>query len=204
MERTAQKALTLLREVKSVTFATVNNNQPAARIIDVMIVNDNGLYFLTGPGKSFYRQLKENPCVAICGITPDYVSVRLVGDIKFIEGKEIIDKIFELNPVMNDLYPGDKRYILQGIHLYQGKGEIFDLSSEPPERQRFSYGGATVNPVGYRILENCSACGVCESVCPVGAIEEGDIFKITGSNCLECGACFEACPEDAIQAASGL
>ena len=32
---------------------------------------------------------------------------------------------------MNDLYPGEKRDILEGFHLYRGKGEIFDLSVKP-------------------------------------------------------------------------
>ena len=204
MDKTAKQALQLLRDVKSVTFATINAGEPSARIIDVMFVEDDGLYFLTARGKSFYRQLKINPSVAICGMNEKYVSVRLVGDIKFCKDKNVVDKIFDLNPMMNDLYPGEKRYVLEGIHLYQGKGEIFDLSKEPPSRQRFSFGGLTVNPSGYSISMLCTACGVCQDVCPVGVITEGEPYEIDRAHCLECGSCFEVCPEDAIESAKGL
>lgn len=204
MDEIARKALKLLREIKSVTFATINGKEPSARIIDVMFVEKDGLYFLTARGKSFYRQLKSNPSVAICGMDDNYVSVRLVGDIKFCEDKLVVDKIFDLNPMMNDLYPGEKRYVLEGIHLYKGKGEIFDLSKEPPSRHRFSFGGAKASPCGYTITNACTACGICREACPVNVISEGDVYLIDSEHCLECGSCREACPENAIEPSDGL
>ena len=204
MNEIAERALKLLREVKSVTFATVDGGQPAARIIDVMYVEEDGLYFLTARGKAFHEQLKALPIVAICGMNEKYVSARLVGEIRFCGDKGVVDKIFERNPMMNDLYPGESRYVLEGIHLYRGRGEIFDLSTEPPFRQRFAFGGAQVNPSGYHITDACIACGVCQEICPVDVISEGDIYRIDGTHCLECGLCREACPEDAIEPAEGL
>jgi uncharacterized pyridoxamine 5'-phosphate oxidase family protein len=201
MDQISKKALTLLREIKSVTFATVNNGQPAARIIDVMLVEEDGLYFLTARGKAFYTQLETTRKIAICGMDKNYVSVRLVGDIKFCNSRSIIDRIFEHNPMMNDLYPGEKGDILEGFHLYRGKGEIFDLSIEPPKRERFAFGGERVNPSGYRITVKCTACGLCLDACPVDVISEGDVYLIDGYHCLECGRCAEICPEDAIDAA---
>ena len=61
--------LNILREIKDVAFATVDeNNQPQVRIIDVMLVEDNKLYFCTARGKDFYKQLKNHPYVAITGM----------------------------------------------------------------------------------------------------------------------------------------
>ena len=204
MDQTTQKALKLLREIKSVTFATVSHGLPAARIIDVMLVKEDGLYFLTARGKSFYHHLKANPKIAVCGMNAKYVAARIVGDIQFCDSRTIIDEIFEHNPIMNDLYPGEKRDILEGFHLYRGKGEIFDLSVEPPKRERFAFGGETVNPAGYRITTRCTACGLCQNACPVEVISEGDVYRIDGSHCLECGRCMEVCPEDAIEVAQGI
>ena len=119
MDQIATKALKLLREIKSITFATVNNGQPAARIIDVMLVEEDGLYFLTARGKAFYKQLAANQRIAICGMDANYVSVRVIGDIQFCNNRNIIDNIFKHNPMMNDLYPGEKRDILEGFHLYR-------------------------------------------------------------------------------------
>ncbi|MGD9055254.1 MAG: 4Fe-4S binding protein [Desulfobacterales bacterium] len=200
----ATKALKLLREIKSITFATLNKSLPAARIIDVMLVKEDGLYFLTARGKSFYRQLKADPKIAICGMNQNYVTARIIGDIKFCHNRDIIDEIFEHNPMMNDLYPGEKRDILEGFHLYRGKGEIFDLSVEPPGRERFAFGGETVNPPGYTITSRCTACGLCMEACPVGVISGGEVYLIDGSHCLECGRCVEFCPEDAVEVAKGI
>ena len=82
MDPITKKALTLLRQIKSITFATVNHGLPAARIIDVMLVKDDGLYFLTARGKDFYAQLKKHPKIAICGMDQNYVTARIIGDIK--------------------------------------------------------------------------------------------------------------------------
>ena len=106
--------------------------------------------------------------------------------------------------MMNDLYPGEKRDILEGFHLYRGKGEIFDLSVEPSKRERFVFGGETVNPAGYRITYRGTACGLCLDACPVEVISEGDVYRIDGGHCLECGRCEEAFPEDVIEAAKGI
>jgi uncharacterized pyridoxamine 5'-phosphate oxidase family protein len=204
MDQTAKKALKLLRQIKSVAFSTVNDAEPAVRIADVMLAEEDGLYFLTARGKPYYRQLQATRRVAICGMDANYVSARIVGDIHLCEDKAILDKIYEHNPIMDSLYPGEKRRILEVFHLYQGKGEIFDLSSEPPTRVRFAFGNVTVNPPGYQITDACVACGECLDACPVQVISEGDVYEIDAEHCLECGLCAEVCPEDAIEAAKGM
>ena len=204
MDNTTQKALKLLRQIKSVILATVNNGEPAARIIDVMLVKEDDLYFLAARGKSFYHQLKTSPKIAICGMDANYVTARIVGDIKFCNSRTIIDEIFEQNPMMNDLYPGEKSDILEGFHLYRGRGEIFDLSIEPPERTRFAFGGESIHPSGYQITARCTACGLCLDACPVEVISEGDVYRIERARCLECGRCAEACPVDAVEPSRGF
>ena len=136
----------------------------------------------------------------------DYVSVRIVGDIRFIESREIIDEVFEKNPMLLDIYPGETRDILEAFHLFSGRGELFDLSSIPMRRKRFSFGEEKNSDVGYFINQNCIACGACYSGCPENAIEKPDdsSYRINQGHCVECGRCKELCPVDAIDAASGL
>lgn len=189
--------LDILREIKSVTFASVENGKPYARIIDVMLVEDNKLYFLTGRGKSFYHQITATPEIAICGMTPEYLTVRVWGKIKPVE-RLWVDRIFEANPMMNDLYPGEKRDILDAFCLYEGEGEIFDLSITPPRREAFTLSAGKPTPAGFLITDACQACGICAEACPVGAIVEGDIYRIRPEICLHCGRCYEHCPCDAI------
>lgn len=54
--------------------------------------------------------------------------------------------------------------------------------------------------MAYVIGDTCVACGTCESVCPTGAISEGDIYSIDPDVCVDCGTCAEACPNEAITA----
>ena len=111
----AQNCLDILREIKDVAFATVNDEgKPEVRIIDVMIVGQDKLYFCTGRGKDFYRQLIEHPDVAVTGLNKEFQMVRLSGKAETLtDQKYWIDRIFEENPVMNDVYPGESRYILE-------------------------------------------------------------------------------------------
>ena len=52
--------------------------------------------------------------------------------------------------------------------------------------------------MAYVITDNCVACGSCIGECPVGAISEGDIYKIDPDTCISCGSCASVCPSDAI------
>ena len=52
--------------------------------------------------------------------------------------------------------------------------------------------------MAYKISDSCAACGTCAGECPVGAISEGDIYKINPDECIECSACASACPCEAI------
>jgi uncharacterized pyridoxamine 5'-phosphate oxidase family protein/NAD-dependent dihydropyrimidine dehydrogenase PreA subunit len=204
VDSTARGALRFLREVKSVAIATVNRGEPAVRVADVMLVEDETLYLITARGKPYYTQLKEQGRLAICAMDKNYVTVRMVGDVELCTDEALLGRIYEHNPILSKLYPEEKRNILEVFRLYRGRGEFFDLSVEPPKRKRFAFGGDSVKPSGYVITDLCNACGACMEACPVGVISEGDIFVIDGSRCLECGICAEVCPEKAVEPSQGF
>lgn len=55
--------------------------------------------------------------------------------------------------------------------------------------------------MAYKISDDCVACGTCAGECPVGAISEGDIYKIDANTCTDCGTCAGVCPVGAISQA---
>ena len=52
--------------------------------------------------------------------------------------------------------------------------------------------------MAYVIGNDCIACGTCIDESPVGAISEGEIYKIDADACTECGTCADVCPSEAI------
>lgn len=201
---TSRDCLQLLREIKDVVFATVDSSGlPQARIIDIMLVETEAereaLYFLTARGKDFYAELMATGRVAVSGMTRDWRMVRLNGHVRKLDDRAWIDRMFEANPSMNEVYPGTTRDILEPFCLYKGQGEILSLAAVPIVRESFQFGGEGLPERGYRIGHACVECGTCLEHCPEHCIEPGSPYVITARHCLHCGACAEHCPVNAVE-----
>lgn len=194
----AERCLQILREIKDIAFATVDDNgMPQIRIIDIMIAEKEIIYFCTARGKDFYHQLLKNNNVAITGMNQNYQMIRLSGRArKLEEQKKWIDRIFAENKSMNDVYPGDSRYVLEAFCIDNGEVEFFDLGQTPIVRESFRLGESKLQKKGFEISDDCIQCGKCERVCPQKCIEH---FHINQTHCLHCGLCMEECPVQAIQ-----
>ncbi|WP_066645441.1 4Fe-4S binding protein [Christensenella timonensis] len=196
--------LQMIREVKDCAFATVDESgKPEVRIIDVMMVEDDCLYFLTARGKNFYRQLLDQEFVALTGLTKNWEMLCLRGKVKQVE-QDYLRPIFEQNPSMNEVYPGDSRNILEVFCLYEGQGEYFNLSQTPVFRETFLVGKQEETYKGFLITDGCIECGTCASVCPQQCIKAGTPYVIRQENCLHCGLCAETCPVTAIDKRPGF
>lgn len=102
----------LQRDIHSTVVATVGKDGlPQTCVIDMMLCDEGGLYFLTAKGKKFYERLMLRHFVAVSGMkgedTMSTVSVSLRGRVKNI-GKERLEEIFEKNPYMARIYPSPK------------------------------------------------------------------------------------------------
>lgn len=112
MNEKAKKYVDLFRKVKIASAATVDQDgHPRSRIINVMIAAEEWMYIVTSKGKPFYEQLMSTGEIALSAMCPDCQSLKFCGKIKKVE-KQWVDKVFQENPGMNEVYPGDTRYIL--------------------------------------------------------------------------------------------
>ncbi len=190
----------LVEEIHSTAVATIGTDgHPQTRIIDMMYYDEGGVYFLTAKGKTFYDQLLEQGFIAISA-TKDKKAVSLRGRIKGI-GKRNLDIMFEKNPYMKEIYPGNTREALEVFCLYEAQGEYFDISNPSKiVRESISIGDAADVKTGYYVGNDCIGCKLCYSVCPQKCIDVSKKpVEIDQSHCLHCGRCAEICPKQTIK-----
>lgn len=190
----------LVEEMHSTTMATIGaDGHPQTRVIDMMLWDKKGVYFLTAKGKAFYAQLMEQGYVAISA-TKDKKAVSLRGRIQNIHSEKL-DEIFGKNPYMQKIYHGDTRAALEVFRVYEAEGEYFDIS-DPSHivRDTILIGGAEQSMAGYEVGNECIGCKLCFSVCPQKCIDITRIPAVIDQHqCLHCGRCAETCPRGTIR-----
>lgn len=183
-------------------FATVDSDgAPQIRNISAIHYEDNALYFYTARGKNFCRELLEDGRVQILCYTRFKEMIRLSGKAYAAaadEQEKWKNIIFEEQPYLANVYPGDTRDI--GIIFCIDKAEVeyFNLGVNPILRDIYTLGDAKTREKGYIITDACIGCGTCERNCPQRCIEEGMPYTIRQNNCLHCGNCYEKCPVKAV------
>lgn len=199
----------LKEEIHSTVIATVDEKgRPVTRVIDIMLADEDSLYFITAKGKAFYSQLMENPYVAISGMcggkgTMNKKAVSIRGKAVNI-GSEKLEEVFRQNPYMAEIYPQEEsRKALEVFRVAEGTGEFFDLSVKPVYRDSFVLGTGrqeTGQAGGYVITDRCRGCRICYSRCPQKCIDMSSRpFVIRQEHCLHCGNCMSACPFSAVE-----
>lgn len=190
----------LVEDIHSTVVATIGRDgRPVTRCIDMMLYDEDGVYFLTAKGKEFYAQLMEQQYISLSAIK-DKRCISLAGKVTNI-GSEKLDEIFEKNTYMQAIYPGDTRSALEVFRIHDAEGNFFDIS-DPSHvtRGTFTIGRAKTRKAGYYVEEGCIGCGRCLSVCPQQCIDLTKIPAVIDQNrCLHCGRCLAVCPTGAIR-----
>lgn len=201
----------LVEEIHSTVVATLDKNgRPVTRCIDMMLYDENNVYFLTAKGKNFYAELMSQKYISLSGIK----NKRCISLSGFVEniGSEKLDEIFEKNAYMQKIYPDDTRSALEVFKFTNAEGNFFDIT-EPSHVTRgfFTLGKSNSESVkiksGYFADEKCIGCKKCLSVCPQKCIDfafASDNVKIkkatiNQNRCLHCGRCVPVCPVKAIK-----
>lgn len=189
----------LVEEFHSSTVATLGRDgHPQTRVIDMMLWDEKGVYFLTAKGKDFYGQLMEQGFIAVSA-AKDKAAISLRGKVRCI-GSQKLDEIFEKNSYMQKIYPDDTRAALEVFWLYEGQGEYFDIGdTSHVVRDSFAIGDAAPVPHGYFVGQGCIGCKLCYSVCPQKCIDISSRPAVIDQNhCLRCGRCAQICPKQII------
>lgn len=202
-----QTCLQKLKLVGTLDFANVaEDGSPQVRCISALHYEGDAVYFLTSRGKSLARDLARDGRVQAVGHTRFNEMIRLSGnavELSGAEGIRVRDLIYEEQPYLANVYPGDTRDINVIFEIRDIRIEYFNLGVHPIFRETYRAGmaaGDKAEPMhGYRIGDSCIGCGKCQKACPQGIIESGAPFRIKLERCLYCGACYEACPVGAVE-----
>lgn len=198
----AKTCLEKLGYVGVLSFATVGEDgSPQVRNISAIHYEPDAIYFFTARGKDFCKELLRDGRVQVLGYTMYKEMIRLSGKAVPVPAEEQErwkDVIFQEQPYLANVYPGDTRSIGMIFCIRDMAIEYFNLGVNPIFRENYTVGNGTVRPKGYQISEACMGCGACRGVCPQGAIAEGAPYQIRQEHCLHCGNCFENCPVQAI------
>lgn len=192
----------LREEIHSTVIATVDKDgRPVTRVIDIMLTDENSLYFITAKGKAFYAQLMENPYVAISGMcggegTMNKKAVSIRGKAVNI-GSARLKEVFQKNPYMAEIYPQEEsRTALEVFQVAEGTGEFFDLSVKPIFRDTFVLGGSAEKEDGSAAGEACQTRQGREKAPGNATGQQGGYF-IT-DRCHGCRICCSRCPQKCI------
>lgn len=199
----AKTCLQKLQYVGVLAFATVDREgNPQVRNISAIHYEPDGIYFFTARGKDFCRELLEDGRVQILGYTRYKEMIRLSARaVPAADGEQKmwIDTIFEEQPYLSNVYPGNTRSIGIVFEMKDAVIEYFHLGVNPIFREVYAIGNGTVRAKGYQITEDCIGCGKCARNCPQRCIMEGEPFVIRQEHCLHCGNCYENCPVKAVR-----
>lgn len=207
--------LRLLRDrIHSTVMATLDaEGRPITRVIDIMLADDDSLYFLTARGKEFYDQLTAQKYIALTGLmggeglgakeaTLHKTSVSLRGTVENIGGEKLA-QCFAQNPYMAAIYPDpESRKVLEVFRIKDAVGEFFEIADGAVTRKSFALGSCaarTQDTAVFMIGDGCIGCGACTAACPQQCIDGSGLpFRIDQEHCIHCGNCEQRCPSGAI------
>ncbi len=99
-----KRALDFLKEAKTYYLATNENGQPRVRPFGTVNEFEGKLYIQTGKSKKVADQLKAEPRIEICAMSPDGRWIRLSGEAVLDERIEAQESMLAAYPELGGMY----------------------------------------------------------------------------------------------------
>ena len=125
-----QRICSFLQENSPFYYATCDGDQPRVRPFGSVMVYEGRLYFGMGDKKASYRQTLLNPLVEICTCSKDGTWIRLRGKAEFDERAEVMERVFELEPELKEIYNEQTGTEMANFWLDEGVCEFQNLEGD--------------------------------------------------------------------------
>ena len=125
------KVVEEVRKVKVFYIATTEGDQPRVRPFGSVVEFEDNAYICSGNFKEFYKQVKENPHVELCGMYDDKTSwLRVTATLKEDNRIEVQKAILDDPTGPKGLYePGDGKFVT--FRLENVKATKYSFFSAP-------------------------------------------------------------------------
>ncbi|MCK4376126.1 MAG: 4Fe-4S binding protein, partial [Candidatus Brocadiae bacterium] len=88
----------------------------------------------------------------------------------------------------------------QELQMLRAQAQALQDQFQAVEARINELGRAGEGPALLAVVDadKCTGCGLCQEVCPTGAISMDEVARIDRAQCTGCGQCVAECPEDAL------
>ena len=119
-----------LLKVKVFYIATIDGDQPRVRPFGSIIEFEGEAYICSGNFKDFYKQIKANPKVELCGMYQDFDWLRVTATLEEDDRVEVQQAILDDPTGPKGLYEaGDGKFVT--FKLTNVKANKFGFTHEP-------------------------------------------------------------------------
>lgn len=127
-----REIMAILEDINVAIFATVDRDGfPHARPIHIGLANEKGIFFMTSPKTNFYRQLSENPHVAMTAVSEEAYLIQVIrveGRVRKVD-RHLLEEVLKDNAYVQYAYPEeDDQDRAQVFQLYEGQGFYHSLT----------------------------------------------------------------------------
>ncbi len=147
-----------MQYVGVLALATVDGaGNPQIRNISAIHYEPDAIYFFTARGKDFCKELLSDGRVQVPGYTKYKEMIRLSAKAELVaesEQKKWMDVIFEEQPYLSNVYPGDTRNIGIIFQIRDAQIEYFHLGVNPIFRETYMIGKGNIVCI-VEIVMNC-------------------------------------------------
>ncbi len=117
-------------------IATTEGDQPRVRAFMMWFADKSGFYFHTGASKNVYRQLKNNPRIEVCFITPKFEKMmRVTGVVEFLDNPKLRARLLEERPFLKAFVKGPNDDLLTIFRIPAGEAWFWTMADNLKEAE---------------------------------------------------------------------
>ncbi|MDR1460905.1 MAG: pyridoxamine 5'-phosphate oxidase family protein [Campylobacteraceae bacterium] len=125
-----QEIIDFLNAAGAFFVGTVDEKgKPRVRPFSFIMEWEGKLTFVTNNQKDVYKQLNANPYADICAFNSSDEWIRISGKVKFFQNVEANRKVFEIMPMLKEMYTSAENPILVCFSYEEGEAAFYAFRS---------------------------------------------------------------------------